>query len=95
MVRNSGRFPDVFFYRNTICGIEPRNESENTAVRQQIFDAMADMSWQEFESNFLESILEGLGFTDIAITQRSRDGGADAFCTYKRGLVESTAIVFC
>jgi hypothetical protein len=68
-------------------------EQENLGVRRQLQAAIAEMSWQEFESNFLEQILEGLGFSDISITQRSRDGGSDAYCTYKRGLVVSTGIV--
>lgn len=68
-------------------------ENENKEVRRQLQEAIANLTWQEFESSFLEDVLGGLGFTNITITQRSRDGGADAFCTYKRGLVESTAIV--
>ena len=55
-----------------------RIESENTAVRQQIFDAMADMSWQEFESNFLESILEGL----VLQISPSRSGAATVVQTH-------------
>ncbi len=51
------------------------------------------MSWQEFESSFLAEILESLGFSQVEITQRTRDGGKDAECTYKRGLVQSRAIV--
>jgi restriction endonuclease len=30
---------------------------------------------------------------DIKITQRTRDGGTDAYCSYRRGLVSSYAIV--
>jgi len=51
------------------------------------------MSWQEFESNFLIQIMEALGFRSIEITQKTRDGGKDAICKYKRGVVESEAII--
>ena len=68
-------------------------EKANNMVRDQLKAAIRHLSWQQFESSFLEQILEALGFTDISITQRTRDGGTDALCTYKRGLVESEAIV--
>uniref|UniRef100_UPI0040573BCF restriction endonuclease n=1 Tax=Candidatus Electronema sp. TaxID=2698783 RepID=UPI0040573BCF len=51
------------------------------------------LTWQEFETNFLERVLEALVFSSIQITQRTRDGGKDAECEYKRGLVKSKAIV--
>ena len=68
-------------------------ETENDKVRDQLKAAVKQMSWQEFESSFLEEILDALGFTEISLTQRTRDGGKDALCSYKRGLVNSEAIV--
>ena len=68
-------------------------EEVNNQVRNQLKTAIGDLTWQEFESSFLEQILEALGFADISITQRTRDGGTDALCGYKRGLVQSEAIV--
>ncbi len=73
-------------------------------IKQQILDANKDvdkrirerlesMDWRTFESDFLIEVLEKLGFQDVEITQATRDGGADARVTYKRGLVEASAIV--
>jgi restriction endonuclease Mrr len=68
-------------------------EEANNKVREQLKKKIENMSWQEFESSFLLEILEGLGFSEVEITQRTRDGGKDSICTYKRGLVQSQAIV--
>lgn len=68
-------------------------EAANRQTRERIKKAIKELSWQEFESNFLEEILEALGFNSIQITQRTRDDGVDAYCTYRKGLVESQAIV--
>lgn len=62
-------------------------------VRERLKKDIAALSWQEFEANFLTTILGALGFSEIRITQRTRDGGADAYCSYSRGLVSSYAIV--
>jgi hypothetical protein len=68
-------------------------EKANNEAKQKLKKAILDLTWQEFEDNFLEQILEALGFSSIQITQRTRDGGKDAECQYKRGLVSSKAIV--
>lgn len=68
-------------------------EEHNERVRSQLKEEIGKLTWREFESNFLENVLEALGFTDITITERSHDGGKDAVCSYKRGLVQSQALV--
>jgi hypothetical protein len=68
-------------------------EKANFNVRQQLKDAIRKLTWKEFETNFLSRILEVLGFQTVEITQTTRDNGTDAYCTYKRGLVISEAIV--
>jgi HJR/Mrr/RecB family endonuclease len=68
-------------------------ERANKNVRTQLKLAIADITWQEFEDRFLTNILEVLGFTGVEITQRTRDGGIDAVCSYRRGIVESEVIV--
>lgn len=68
-------------------------QAANDKVRNELRKQISKLSWQEFEDNFLTRILESLGFSDIQVTQRTRDGGADAFCTYRRGVVRSMAIV--
>lgn len=68
-------------------------QEANKKVRQELKKQISELSWQEFENNFLTRVLEALGFSDIQITQRTRDGGADAICTYRRGIVTSEAIV--
>ena len=68
-------------------------EKANLQVKHKLKQAIEKLSWQEFESSFLAQILEGLGFTSIEITQPTKDGGKDALCKYKRGLVYSEAIV--
>lgn len=68
-------------------------EAANKKVKEQLKAAISNLSWREFESSFLTQILDALGFEDIQITQPTRDGGKDAYCNYKRGLVKSEAIV--
>lgn len=68
-------------------------EAANKKVKEQLKDAISQITWREFESSFLTQILDALGFEDIQITQPTRDGGKDAYCNYKRGLVMSEAIV--
>lgn len=68
-------------------------EAINNDVKEQLKKAISALSWREFESSFLTQILDALGFEDIEITQATRDGGKDAYCKYRRGLVESEAIV--
>lgn len=68
-------------------------ESANEETRKRLKAAIADLSWQQFEANFLTRILEALGFQGIELTQLTRDGGKDATCQYKRGIVSSEAIV--
>lgn len=77
-------------YENSIPNII---EQANLDAKLKLRGAISDLSWQEFEDNFLEQILDALGFSSIQLTQRTRDGGRDAECQYKRGLVNSTAIV--
>lgn len=73
--------------------IQESIEKANSTVRQQLKKAIGNLSWQEFESNFLERVLEAFGFNEVQITQPTRDGGKDAICTYKRGIISSKAIV--
>lgn len=51
------------------------------------------MEWRDFESTFLVTVLEKLGFTDVKITQQTRDGGIDASIKYKMGILEADGIV--
>jgi restriction endonuclease Mrr len=68
-------------------------ERANQIAKQRLKEAISALSWQDFESLFLQQVLEGLGFLGVKITQRTRDGGTDALCEYQRGLIQSTAIV--
>ena len=68
-------------------------EEANNNVKEQLKGAIGKLSWREFESSFLTQILDALGFEDIEITKQTRDGGKDAFCKYRRGLIFSEAIV--
>lgn len=69
--------------------IEAANEREKKRLRE----AISQLTWREFESNFMAQVLEALGFSSITITQSARDGGADATCQYTRGIVRSEAYV--
>lgn len=64
-------------------------EQSNAKVKEEVKKAIGLLTWQEFESNFLTDILEYLGFRDIRLTKATRDGGIDAYCTYKIGIIES------
>ena len=66
-------------------------EAANVKAKKQLKEAISQITWREFESSFLTQILDALGFEDIQITPR--DGGKDAYCSYRRGLVKSEAIV--
>jgi restriction system protein len=68
-------------------------ESANEQAKELLRAAIGDLSWREFESHFLERILDCMGFTEIEITRPSRDGGKDAYCKFRRGILESCAIV--
>jgi restriction endonuclease Mrr len=65
----------------------------NESVGSKIRAWLQKMDWRTFESTFLTRVLEALGFQDVQITQPTRDGGADARVTYRRGIVEARAIV--
>jgi Restriction endonuclease len=62
-------------------------------VDEQLRIRLQKMDWRQFEDTFLTQVLEKLGFQDVQITQRTRDGGVDARVAYKRGIVEAHAIV--
>ncbi len=74
-------------------GIPEQIQNANLQVREELRKYIAAMSWQDFESAFLSQFLEALGFQEIVITQPTRDGGKDAECTYKVGLVTHEAVV--
>ena len=78
---------------NPETGIPKLIEEVNIKTRHKIREALQQIDWREFETNFLPSILESLGFHNIQVTQPTRDGGLDALCNYQRGLVKSEAIV--
>lgn len=65
----------------------------NDKVRSELATEIQNLTWQEFERNLLPLVLEALGFTDVTVTQLTRDGGIDAVCEYTRGLNRSQAIV--
>jgi restriction endonuclease Mrr len=73
--------------------LEARILNTNEGVGDKIRAWLQKMDWRIFESTFLTRVLEALGFQDVQITQPTRDGGADARVTYRRGIVEARAIV--
>ncbi len=68
-------------------------EASNESVRNQLKEAIQNLSWQEFESSFMTQVLEALGFSSVEVTQATRDGGVDAKCFYNRGIIRSEACV--
>ncbi len=68
-------------------------EVANEKTKQQLKEAIQELSWREFESNFMAQVLEALGFTSVEVTRAVKDGGIDATCQYKRGIVRSEAYV--
>lgn len=73
--------------------LEARVHEQNEAVGEEIRAWLQRIDWRTFESTFLTSVLEALGFQEVQITQATRDGGADARVTYRRGVVDARAIV--
>jgi restriction endonuclease Mrr len=73
--------------------IEARIIEANRQVDSAIRERLQAMDWRTFESAFLTTVLEKLGFQDVEITQATRDGGADARVAYRRGIVSAKAIV--
>lgn len=65
----------------------------NRKVDKDLRKLLEQMDWRTFENTFLVRVLEELGFQEVEVTQATRDGGADARVTYKRGIVEARAIV--
>lgn len=68
-------------------------EEANNTAKKRLKEEIGKLSWREFESNFMTQVLEALGFSSIEVTQSTRDGGVDAICRYRRGIVTSEAIV--
>jgi restriction endonuclease Mrr len=68
-------------------------EEANQRIKSELREAIKKLTWEEFQQGFLESLLKGLGFNVISLSKLTRDGGKDAVCTYKRGLVKSSALV--
>jgi hypothetical protein len=68
-------------------------EAANNREKKRLKEAIMQLSWREFESNFLIQVLEALGFTSVEVTRAVKDGGIDAICQYKRGIVQSEAYV--
>lgn len=68
-------------------------EAANESVKESLRAAIRDLSWREFESSFMTQVLEALGFSEVQITQPTRDKGIDGRCKYTRGLVQSEALV--
>lgn len=91
-IRKNSRIPEKDLRK--IHGQIPQAiESANEETRDSLKKAIGNLTWQEFEAKFLTQILEALGFQGIELTQLTRDGGKDATCRYRRGLVTSEAIV--
>jgi restriction endonuclease Mrr len=73
--------------------LEAKILNMNETVGGKVREWLQKMDWRTFESTFLMRVLEALGFQEVNITQPTRDGGADARVTYRRGIVEARAIV--
>jgi restriction endonuclease Mrr len=73
--------------------LEAMVQAQNARVNEEVLAWLQTMDWRTFESSFLTTVLSALGFEDVQITQATRDGGADARVTYRRGIVEARAIV--
>lgn len=68
-------------------------QAANKKVKEQLEEAIQNLSWQKFESNFMTQVLEALGFSSVEVTQATRDGGVDARCFYNRGIIRGEACV--
>jgi HJR/Mrr/RecB family endonuclease len=68
-------------------------EEINKKIKAELRENIKRLSWEEFQQAFLESLLKALGFNVISLSKLTRDGGKDAICVYKRGLIKSSALV--
>lgn len=68
-------------------------EEVNRKIKMELKEFIKRLSWEEFQQEFLESLLKGLGYNVISLSKLTRDGGKDAVCVYKRGLVKNSALV--
>lgn len=68
-------------------------QEANSRAKEKIKIEISNLSWVDFESQFMLLVLESLGLSSVELTQQTRDGGYDARCKYNRGLVQSEAIV--
>jgi restriction endonuclease Mrr len=73
--------------------VEALINERNASVGEEIRAWLQRMDWRTFESTFLTKVLEALGFQDAKITQATRDGGADALVSYRRGIVSGRALI--
>ncbi len=88
-LRESSVFPKGSDAARIESEIRLKNEQIDSVIRAWL----EGMDWRQFESTFLSRVLESLGFEEVAITQATRDGGADARVSYRRGIVEARAII--
>ena len=55
-----------------------RINKANRKTKEDLKAKILAMSWETFESDFLENLLTAIGLIDIRITQKTRDNGLDA-----------------
>jgi restriction endonuclease Mrr len=87
------RESNVFPQDSDAAQFESEIHRKNEEIDKVIRSWLERMDWRQFESTFLSRVLESLGFQDVQITQATRDGGADARVSYRRGIVEAKAII--
>jgi len=69
-------------------------EAHESAVRSLLADRIRNLDPTEFEL-FSKDLLQALGFTEVNVTQRTRDGGIDGFGKFRQGIVKIDAAFQC
>jgi len=69
-------------------------ESHESAVRARLADKLRNLDPTDFEV-FSKDLLQALGFAEVKVTQRSRDGGIDGFGKLRQGIVKIDAAFQC
>lgn len=69
-------------------------EAHEHTVRALLLDHLYNFDPTAFE-HFAKQLLEAVGFTDLEVTQRSRDGGIDGYGKLRQGIVKIDAVFQC
>lgn len=80
--------------RSNDISLEDLLNIQESRVSIRLLEILKEFNPTEFE-NFAKLFLEAFGFSDVVVTQRSRDGGIDGYGKLRQGIVKINAAFQC